>query len=89
MLEIVITNQFKKDMRKALKQAKGIESFFTVVSMLINQTPLPARYREHRLVGDYADRLECHILPDLLLIYRVEEGELILERMGSHSDLFG
>tara|TARA_B110000093_G_scaffold99639_1_gene107146 strand:+ start:1040 stop:1231 length:192 start_codon:yes stop_codon:yes gene_type:complete len=46
-------------------------------------------YRDHLLIGDYADHRECHISPDWLLIYRATETELILVRTGSHSVVFG
>ena len=51
---------------------------------------LEPKYRDHPLTGDYAGFRECHILPDWLLIYRIEEGELylFLSRTGTHSDLF-
>ena len=61
-----------------------------VLDYLVQEQPLPEKYRDHALSGNYADFRECHILPDWLLIYKVEEDILILTltRTGSHSELF-
>lgn len=61
-----------------------------VVDMLATGKPLPEEYKDHNLSGNYAGCRECHITPDWLLIYEVEDGELILylTRTGTHSDLF-
>ncbi|MCZ6673689.1 MAG: type II toxin-antitoxin system YafQ family toxin [Verrucomicrobia bacterium] len=60
-----------------------------VIELLANKEPLPERYRDHLLIGDYKDHRECHITPDWLLIYLTTETELVLVRTGCHSDLFG
>lgn len=61
-----------------------------VITMLAEEQPLPAKYREHSLTGNYKGFLECHVEPDWLLIYerRNEELVLLLYRTGTHSDLF-
>ena len=66
------------------------EHFVEVVNMLVEEKPLPAKYREHSLSGDYKGFKECHIEPDWLLIYRIEAEilTLVLSRTGTHSDLF-
>lgn len=56
--------------------------------MLINEEQLPQRFRDHKLIGNYKDRRECHIEPDWLLIYKITEIGITFERTGSHSDLF-
>lgn len=63
-----------------------------VISLLVQEIPLPPKYRDHALTNSkrYKGMRECHILPDWLLVYRVEQGTLtlILARTGTHSDLF-
>ena len=61
-----------------------------VIELLANEQPLPQKYKDHPLSGDYSDCREWHITPDWLLIYRINNNELILSltRTGTHSDLF-
>ena len=59
-----------------------------VVSLLVRDSPVPDRLRDHALAGEWKDHRDCHIRPDLVLIYRVPDGErLELVRLGSHSQL--
>ena len=91
MLNLRYGSHFKKDFRKALKQkGQTLEKFKTVMEYLRNEIPLPPEYADHKLSGKYEGYRECHIMPDWLLIYRVERETvtLILLRTGSHSDLF-
>jgi len=61
-----------------------------VLEALVNDQPLDARYRDHGLSGDWAGYRECHLKPDLLLIYRKSGSDTLrLARIGSHSELFG
>ena len=55
---------------------------------LIKENNLLEKYRKHKLIGNYAGRWECHVEPDWLLIYKIQEDEIIFKRTGSHSDLF-
>ena len=55
---------------------------------LPNQNPLPSHYHDHPLKGEFADCRECHIEPNWLLVYTIEDDNLVLLRTGSHSDLF-
>ena len=68
-----------------------IEDQFPAVALLSMGEPLPDKNRDHDLSGDWVGHRECHILPDWLLIYRIEDDVLVLTlaRTGSHSDLFG
>ena len=59
-----------------------------IIDILVIPANLPKQNRAHTLKGDYADKNECHILADWLLIYKVIDGQLILYRTGTHSDLF-
>ena len=90
MLEVVLTNNFKRDMKAASKRGRDLEKLNTVVEMLANQQQLPAGYRDHNLTGNYEGFRECHITSDWLLVYRIDKTELVLLlfRTGSHSDLF-
>jgi len=90
MLSIVRSNRFLKDLRLAIKRGFNVELLDEVVTKLANQEPLPAKFHDHPLFGNYKDFRECHIQPDWLLIYSVddEELELYLFRTGTHSDLY-
>lgn len=58
------------------------------MGLLIKRNPLPAKQKDHKLIGNFKDRRECHIESDWLLIYKIEQDTIIFERTGSHSDLF-
>jgi mRNA interferase YafQ len=89
-LGIRLTNQFKKDAEKIKRRGKNLDKLYDIVEKIANFEPLEEKLRDHTLVGSYADCRECHIAPDWLLIYRIENEELVLvlTRTGSHSDLF-
>ena len=59
-----------------------------VIEMLVNGDPLPAKLMDHPLGGEWKGCRDCHIKPDLVLIYALTESELTLIRLGSHSELF-
>jgi len=91
MRRIEPTNAFKRDFKR---EAKGpyratLESdFAAILGALANDQPLAERYRDHALTGDWKDHRDCHIKPDLVLIYRKPDVErLQLVRLGSHSEL--
>ena len=90
MLEIVPSDQFKKDLKLAKKRGYKFENLREVINILAEQKKLDDKYRDHGLAGDYKGFRECHVEPDWLLIYRINEDalELFLFRTGSHSDLF-
>ena len=90
MLEIVPSNQFRKDLKLARKRGLKIERLKEVVNILAEQKKLEDKYRDHGLSGEYKGFRECHIESDWLLVYRIDEDvlELFLFRTGSHSDLF-
>lgn len=92
MLKIEYQAQFKKDFKLAVKRGCDIAEFQNVVFLLVNESPLPEKYRDHALTNtkDYKGVRECHIQPDWLLIYKVCEDRLILKliRTGTHFDLF-
>ncbi|MBW2740851.1 MAG: type II toxin-antitoxin system YafQ family toxin, partial [Deltaproteobacteria bacterium] len=69
-------------------RGKSDEKIKRVIRKLITEKRLEARYKNHRLLGNYKNRRECHIEPNWLLIYKIMENEIIFERTGTHSDLF-
>jgi len=90
MRQIVQTSRFKKDLKISAKRGCDIEKLKTVLTMLVNDEPLPEKYKDHNLSGKYEGYSECHIEPDWLLVYRKDDDKLylILYRTGTHSDLF-
>lgn len=90
MLQLVTTNQFRKDIKRIKKRGLPLNKLELVLNKLQQQEPLEESYRDHALVGNYIGFRECHIAPDWLLIYAITEDKLILtaSRIGSHSDLF-
>lgn len=85
------TTQFKKDFKLAMKRSMKIELLEEVIAMLAMGETLPDKHKDHALTGNWVGHRECHILPDWLLIYRIEDKVLVLTlaRTGTHSDLFG
>ncbi|MCI8934927.1 MAG: type II toxin-antitoxin system YafQ family toxin [Clostridiaceae bacterium] len=90
MLEIILSNRFKKDLKLAARRGYNFNLLDEIVNKLARGEALPERNKDHALSGDYAGCRECHIAPDWLLVYQIEEGELLLYllRTGTHSDLF-
>lgn len=88
MLKIKNTVKFKKDLKKFLHQQKVLDGLNDILELLVKEIPLDIKYRDHQLSGNWNGRRECHIKPDVLLIYMINEEDLILERIGSHSELF-
>ena len=90
MLDIVPSNQFKKDLKLAKKRGFKIDNLRDVVNTLASEEKLDDKYRDHALTWDYRGFRECHIESDWLLVYRVDQDELelFLFRTGTHSDLF-
>lgn len=89
--EVKLTTQFKKDFKQAMKRGLKIKLLEDVIAKLAMGEALPESNRDHALTGDWKGFRECHILPDWLLIYRIENDVLVLTltRTGTHSDLFG
>ena len=90
--EVVGTTAFKKELKLIKKRQKNLEKLRIVVNKLSNGETLDEKYRDHSLVDNkrFKDCRECHIEPDWLLVYRINNDELILllVETGSHSDLF-
>ncbi|MBR2009309.1 MAG: type II toxin-antitoxin system YafQ family toxin [Peptococcaceae bacterium] len=90
-LDIIWTNQFKKDYKLAMKRHLNIDILDDIIRMLANGEQLPEKYKDHALTGNWGGHRKYHIQPDWLLIYRIENDLLVLTltRTGTHSDLFG
>ena len=85
------TTQFKKDFKLAMKRGLKIELLEEVIAALAMGEALPEKHKDHALTGNWVGHREGHVLPDWLLIYRIEDEVLVLtlSRTGTHSDLFG
>jgi mRNA interferase YafQ len=92
MRTIEWTSAFKRDYRRALANPRHRDLaplLEQIVTELSNDVALAERYRDHALAGDYTKHRECHLKPDLLLIYKKpDDSTLRLVRIGSHSELF-
>ncbi len=84
-----VTKQFKKDLKKVKRNSKfNIEKLFYIVDILSKNGELPPEYLPHQLIGNWKPHWDCHIQPDFILIYAVDDKVLKLARCGSHSELF-
>jgi mRNA interferase YafQ len=88
MLTVVYRNKFKKNLDLMVKRGKDPEKIKLVIIALVNEQPLDPKQKDHPLTGNYKDFRDCHIEPDWVMIYRIKEDTLYLERTGTHSDLF-
>lgn len=88
MLTVEYTTAFLRDVKMIKRRGKNTVKLNEVIYLLITEQPLPPKYRNHKLTGNFKDHLECHIEPDWLLIYQKIKMTLILVRTGTHSDLF-
>ena len=86
------SSNFKKSLRKVIKQGKNIEKLLDIVDKLANNEELELKHKNHKLINDKYYKIcgECHIEPDLFLVYKYQENYLVLLLVdtGSHSDLF-
>ena len=90
MREIDLQSRFKRDYKREKKANPSLDIILTpVLDMLLTDAILPERLSDHALRGEWKGFRDCHIKPDLVLIYSKSEGVLSLARLGSHSELFG
>ena len=87
-MNLAQTKQFKKDVKRMRKRGKDLEKIKVLIDQLVAGEPLPPKNRDHKLGGNWIGRRDCHVEPDWILIYKLTEDELLLERTGTHSDLF-
>ena len=88
--QVKTTTHFKKDYKLAMRRGRKMNLLKEVITLLAMGKTLPEKYKDHALTGNWSEHRECHIQPDWLLIYRIEDDVLVLtlSRTGSHSDLF-
>jgi mRNA interferase YafQ len=84
----VESSRFRKDIKRMKKRGKNMEKLKALLTLLINEEPLPEMYQAHPLKGSWLPFWDAHIEPDWLLIYLQQSDELLLARTGTHADLF-
>lgn len=90
MKKLKPSTQFKKDVKRILNNPRKLKALQEILNILENEVPIPAKHKPHRLMGNYAGCMECHIEGDFLLIWiDPDTDEIDLVRVGSHSELFG
>ncbi len=88
MREIIRSIQFKRDVKLAEKRGKDMTKLRDLILLLAGETPLPVRYKDHPLSGEWKHHRDIHIEPDWLLLYKMDDNDLYLVRTGTHADLF-
>jgi len=90
MWNVARRTQFRTDYKKISRSGIQMDEFEFILTEICNRRSLPQKFNDHNLSGNWKGRRECHVKPDVLLIYKVDEGKrlIILERIGSHSELF-
>lgn len=84
MRKVRRTRAFDKDFKKA----ELTESLIEILYCLVKNEPLPIKYRDHSLTGNFKGYRDCHVKPDLVLIYRINDNIVELVRLNSHSEVF-
>lgn len=88
MKSVSQTNQFLKDLKRMKKRGRDSAKLRRIVNLLASGQKLPPQYRDHSLIGPWKGTRDCHVEPDWVLIYTMDERALQLVRTGSHADLF-
>lgn len=86
-----LKKEFKRDYKRELigKHKADFELIFdTVLDFLLEGKKVPKEFNDHQLIGDWKGFRECHLKPDLLLVYKITNGEVLLARVGSHTQIF-
>ncbi len=91
MYEVKPTSRFKRDLKIIQRRGYDLKLLTAVIQTLAAGEPLAEKYKDHALSGSWSNHRECHVTPDWLLLYKLENDILILTltRTGTHSDLFG
>lgn len=87
-MNLTYTSQFKKDFKRVSSQGKDLSKLEVVIETLLIGEKLDPKYKDHSLIGKWKNHRDCHLEPDWVLIYRLTNDSLILERTGSHAELF-
>ncbi len=90
MYSFTRSSKFRRDVGRCQRQQKDMDKFKTIHELLMAGKPLPTKNKDHLLTGNWGHYRECHLEPDWLLIYRIDDEDKIIEyvRMGSHAELF-
>jgi mRNA interferase YafQ len=88
MLTPIYTRQFDRDVKRMQKQGKNLEKLKIIIQSVLAEGQLDPIHQDHKLIGNWQGRRECHIESDWLLIYKAEADRIVFERTGTHSDLF-
>jgi mRNA interferase YafQ len=88
MLTPIYTKQFERDTRRMNKRGKNLEKLKIIIRSIVLEEALDAIHRDHKLIGNWKGRRECHIESDWLLVYMIGLDRVVFERTGTHSDLF-
>lgn len=88
MLTPGYTKQFERDTKRMKKRGKHLDKMKIIIRSIVAGERLDDIHRDHKLIGNWKGRRECHIESDWLLIYMVEPERVIFERTGTHADLF-
>ena len=81
--------QFKRDVKLCMKRGKDMSKLRTLMTLLIENKPLPPEYKDHPLKADWKHHRDSHIEPNWLLIYKIDGNDLYFIRTGTHEDIFG
>ena len=87
-MNIVFTNHFKKQYQLQIKRGKKPEKMSEVIKIFINNETFPAKYKDHLMKGNKIGLRNLHVEPDWILLYKIEEHDVIFMETGTHSDLF-
>jgi mRNA interferase YafQ len=88
MLTPVESPKFRKDVKRMKKRGKDMNKLKELITLLLNEDPLPVWYQAHPLKGNWISFWDAHIEPDWILIYLQQDDELLLARTGTHADIF-
>jgi len=87
-MNIVFTNNFKKQYQLQIKRGKNPEKMSEVIKIFVNNETFPTKYKDHSMKGDKIGLRNLHVEPDWILLYKIEEHDVIFMETGTHSDLF-
>jgi mRNA interferase YafQ len=84
----ILGARFRRDVKLAQRRGKDMSKLRQLILLLVDDSTLPPRYKDHPLSGEWEHHRDCHIEPDWLLVYKIDGDDLYLVRTGSHADLF-
>ncbi|NCT57439.1 MAG: type II toxin-antitoxin system YafQ family toxin [Legionella sp.] len=88
MLHPIQLSQFKRDVKRCIRRNKDMSKLRELISLLIENKPIPQKYNDHPLRNNWKHHRDIHIEPDWLLIYKIDGHNLYFVRTGTHADIF-